>query len=151
MLEEQKPYENEEIFDKNGELLLSEFYYQVYEGKHPHASWVSGLVKVFDYSDKSEKYSFEAALDYMDDDQETLFAVMNQVVCEKAPKLEILTIFSNPIKNEDGTNNLLKQVLVIYGFGENNYIVVRAPFYGLSKYAQTTFIDNLANKESEGK
>ena len=145
MEKEIKSYENEKVYDED-QLLMDEFYYQIYNGQKPHISWVSGLVKVYDYSDKSGDYDFESSLEYMDDDQELLFAIINNVVSKKSANLEILAIFTNPIKNEDGSNYLLKQVLVVYGFGTGNTIVIRVPFYGLTEYAKTKYIQKIAEQ-----
>lgn len=123
----------EKLKDESGKIICDEFYYQFYENKDFNLIWTNGLKKVFDSQDKTGEYSIEKAIEYMDDEQELMLFIINDLIANKIEGESLDYIYINYLLNEDGSINLLKQIMVVYQLN-NSHLVIRIPFYSITNY-----------------
>ncbi len=126
----------EKLYDQDGNLICDEMYYQFYENQKPSPAWVEGLKWVYDAYDKSGERDFQDAIDFLDDDQEEMLGVLSYLILKDSPSAKLVCIFGNYMFNEDGSKNLIKQICLIFEFGNNSYLVVRTPHYAFTKNAK---------------
>ena len=131
----------DKLYDEDGNLICDEMYYHFYDNTKPSPAWVEGLKWVYDAYDKSGKKDFEAAIEFLDDDQEDMVAALSYLILKDRPAGRLIGIFANYMFNEDGSKNLIKQVCLIFEFGGTSYLVIRTPHY-----AFTDKLKEIANK-----
>lgn len=136
----------EKLYDFENNLLIDELYYQFFDKTIPTAAWFVGLKKVYDAYHNTNGFTFDKIEEYMDDDQVNMLAIINSIIEQKHKEAELIAIFTNYFKNDDGSNNLIKQICLLYQFGENSYLVLRAPLYAFTKFALNDYLDNIYNK-----
>lgn len=134
----------EKLYDLNENLLCDELYYEFFENKTPTAPWFVGLKKVFDAYNNHNGFSPETIQEFMDEDQINMLAIINDVIVKQhGEKANLIAIFTNYLTNEDGSKNLIKQICLIYQFGENSYLVLRTPLYSFTEYALGTYLEQV--------
>ncbi len=133
----------EKLYDQQGNLICEEMYYHLYENQKPNPVWVDGLKWVYDAYDQTGDKEFEDAINFLDDDQENMLAILDNLISQGNPNGKLVSIFANYVFNEDGSKNLIKQICLIYQYGENTFFVVRAPYYAFTEYAKTTFLNQV--------
>ncbi len=145
---ENKNIQVEKLYDEQNNLVCDEIYFQFYENAKPSPLWVEGLKWVYDAYDQTGDKEFDDAIDFLDDDQEKMMVILSYFVLKKAPGGKLVSIFGNYMFNEDGSKNLIKQICLIFEFGQTSYFVIRAPFYAFTEYALNDIIKKI---ESEAK
>lgn len=134
----------EKLYDLNNNLLCDELYYEFFENKTPTAPWFVGLKKVFDAYNNENGFSTETIQEFMDDDQINMLAIINDTIIKQhGEKANLIAIFTNYFTNEDGSKNLIKQICLIYQFGENSYLVLRTPLYSFTEYALGSYLESI--------
>ncbi len=135
----------EKLYDKDNNLICDEMYFQFYENKKPSPLWVEGLKWVYDAYDQTGDKEFEDAIDFLDDDQEDMLMIIDTLISSANPNGKLVSIFANYVFNEDGSKNLIKQICLIYQYGES-FLVIRTPHYAFTDYAKTEFLNKITKE-----
>lgn len=142
-MEKQNLVHCEKLFDKDKNLICDEFYYQFYENQEFNPVWFQGLKKVYDAKDTSGNYEIEDAIEYMDDDQEKMLEIINYLIGTEITNGVVDYIYVNYLINDDGSDNLIKQLMMVYEINQKHHLVLRVPLYSFSEYALNEFIQKI--------